>query len=180
VHVVEKYYTRPNVSWLDSTAFYKITTKARTMKPLLLGKKAPPLVLTDTIGNYISLNNLKSKYTVLLFWDPDCGHCIKEVPKIAAAYDSIKALKGEVFAVMGTPEADKWKKFIRDNKLKWINVGDPYYHNNFREVYDLKSYPQLYILDENKEIIARKLAAEQIVDFLQRYEELEKRRKAGN
>lgn len=178
VHVVEKYYTKPVVTWLDSTAFYRVTAKAKSMKPLLLGKKAPPLVLVDTMGNYSSLYNVKAKYTVIMFWDPDCGHCQKEVPRLAASYDSIKTLHGEVFGVMGTPEADKWKKFILKHNLKWINVGDPEYHNNFREVYDLKSYPQIYILNENKEIIARKIGTEQVVDFLQRYERMQERKKA--
>lgn len=179
VHVLEnKNFTKENVPWLDSADFVRAMARMKSLKPLLLGKKAPPLVLVDTIGNYISLYNVKARYTVLAFWDPDCGHCKKEIPKLAAAYDSIKALHGEVFGVMGTPEVEKWKKFIIQHNLRWINVADPEFHNNFREVYDLKSYPQFYILDENKEIIARKLGPEQIIDFLQRYSKMEERKKA--
>jgi peroxiredoxin len=177
VHVVEKHYQKPRITWLDSTQFYRITAKAKTMKPLLLGKKAPPLVLPDTSGNYHSLYSLKNKYVVLVFWDPDCGHCQKEVPKLAAAYDSIKARGGEVFAANGAVEEEKWKKFIKKHNLRWINGADIKLENPFRQTYDLNVYPQLYILNESKEIIARKLSPEQIVDFLDRYSEMEKRKK---
>jgi peroxiredoxin len=180
VHLVEKYYTIPVASWLDSAGFYRVTSMVRSMKPLLIGKKAPALILEDTLGKYHSLYSLKAKYTVLVFWDPDCGLCQKEIPKLGSLYDSIKALDGEVMAAMGTPEADKWKKFIREHNLKWINVGDPHYRSSFREMYDLKSYPQLYILDENKVIIAKKLEAEQVIDFLRRYGQFDKRKNPGS
>jgi hypothetical protein len=93
--------------------------------------------------------------------------------KLAAAYDSIRALNAEVYAADGAVEDRKWRDFIKKHNLKWINVADMGLHNYFRTTYDLKSYPQLYILNDKKEIIARKIGSEQVVDFLQRYDDME-------
>ena len=55
---------------------------------------------------------------------------------------------------------------LKPKKLTWINVGDPYLHNNFRHDFDISSTPQVFILDSNKKIIAKKLDVTQIEDFL--------------
>ena len=31
---------------------------------------------------YVKLSDVKADYTVLLFWDVDCGHCKTEIPKL--------------------------------------------------------------------------------------------------
>ncbi|MBT5976272.1 MAG: hypothetical protein HOG66_01390, partial [Flavobacteriales bacterium] len=67
--------------------------------------------------------------------------------------------------------------------LPWINVSDSPEANenaqelmlkgtttaqslNFRDTYDIFSTPKIYLLDENKKIIAVKLMPEQMGDFI--------------
>jgi hypothetical protein len=73
VHMVDNYYTNNQAYWLDTAQTFRILERAKSLKPLLVGKKAPALVLEDTLGKPRSLYDVKAKYTVLLFWDPDCG-----------------------------------------------------------------------------------------------------------
>ena len=61
---------------------------------------------------------------------------------------------------------DKWRKFIREKHLDWINVADPKYQNNFRYEFDITSTPQIYLLDSNKDIIAKKIDVEILADIL--------------
>jgi thiol-disulfide isomerase/thioredoxin len=141
------------------------------LEPLLLGKKAQNIVLADTtLKRYYNLYNLPNKYVVLCFWDPDCGHCKKEVPVLLEAYHNLKK-KGvdvEVFApaIMGKEKLDEWTKFIREKGLDWINVADPFRQNNYRYEWDIQSTPQIYILDKNKIIKAKRIGAEQVEDFI--------------
>lgn len=167
VHMAEKYYTAKQAFWVDSTTLYKINDRARILKPLLIGKVAPNLTMKDTSGVYQVLHNVRAKYTILCFWDPDCGHCQKVVPKLDTLYKTIKSKGVEVFAVCTEVEMDKWKKFIREHHLNWLNVADPTFETNFRHIYDISSTPIIYILNDKKEIIAKKIGVEQINEILE-------------
>jgi thiol-disulfide isomerase/thioredoxin len=136
------------------------------LEPILLGKKVKNLVLEDTLGNFHPLYNVKAKYTVLLFWDPDCGHCQKVVPVVKELYEKVKTNGVEVYAICTEAEMDKWKKYIREKKLEWINVADPKIQNNFRYEFDISSTPQLYLLDENKNILLKKIDVEVLANEL--------------
>lgn len=178
VRLVEEYYNTGQAFWADSTLMFKITDRARVLKPLLLGKKAPNLMLYDDKNQLQPLWGVKSKYTILCFWDPDCSHCKKAVPQLADIYHkSLKAKGFEVYGVCTETEGAKWHKFIEDNKLDWINVADLELHNTFRSVYDISSTPVVYILNDKKEIIAKKLGVEQIEEFMDNYSKMELKKK---
>ncbi len=178
VHMVEKYYVTKQAFWVDSTQLYKITNRAFTLKPLLLGKKAPDLNMMDSTGTYKELYGVKAKYTILIFWDHDCGHCKKEVPKLAELYKKVKAKGVEVYAVETEDKPAEWKKFIRENNLNWINVHEPdqYHRAVAKKIYDINSTPQTYLLDENKIIKAKRIDVEQLGNFI---EILEKERESA-
>mgnify|MGYP002139613449 CR=1 FL=1 len=176
VHMVEKYYTKEKAFWVDDAQLYKIQDRARVLKPILVGTKVKNIVLNDSLGRPHSLYDVKSKYTILYFWDPDCGHCQKITPKLKESYDKIKSKGVQVFAVCTEVEIDKWKKFIREKDLNWINVADPELHNNFRHDFDITTTPQIFLLDENKNIIAKKIEVDTMNDILEKKFEEEKKK----
>ncbi|MBK7945049.1 MAG: redoxin domain-containing protein [Flavobacteriales bacterium] len=116
------------VDWMSAGKIDTLCTRARKMAPLTLGRKAPYLCLTDTTEQrWVNYYDLPQEFVVIIFWDPHCGHCKKELPDIYKAYqEKLKPMGIEVFAVAKAVEDklfDDWKKFIRENKLDWINVG---------------------------------------------------------
>jgi len=127
---------------------------------------------------FTNLYSIKSKFTVLVFWASDCGHCQTEIPKLN---DNLKALKGKidykVFAVQTKDDLDAWRKFLIEKKLDFINVFDPIHLNNLKERFDIYSTPVIYILDKDKKIKAKRLSADQVPDMLKLLEEMDK--KAG-
>ena len=168
VHMVDKYYKTNQATWVDSVTLYKIVERGKTLKPLLLGKKAPNLIMKDRFGKIETLHNVNAKYTVLCFWDPDCSHCKKEIPVLKEIYDQVKTHGVQVYGVCTEVEIEKWTKFIDEYKLDWINVADPTLLTNFRKTYDINSTPILYLLDEKKEILAKKLSIDQLGDLLEK------------
>jgi peroxiredoxin len=169
VHMAENYYSKEKAFWVDEAQLFKIKDRAKVLKPILIGKKVKNLVLTDTLGMTRALYDIKAKYTVLYFWDPDCGHCKKATPKLKEYYDEVKAKGVQVYAVCTEVEMEKWKDFIREYKLNWINVADPKLQNNFRYEFDLSTTPQIFLLDENKTIIAKRIEVETLREILDRY-----------
>jgi hypothetical protein len=49
-------------------------------------------------------------------------------------------------------------------------VYDPNNETNFRKLYDIYSTPVLYLLDENKKILAKRINVEQLTEFIKERE----------
>jgi len=169
VHMAKNYYLNGKAYWVDSAVVNKIRDRAKILEPILIGKKAPNMFLTDSSGKLFTLDGFKAKSTVLLFWASDCGHCQKELPKIYEFYEKNKSRGINVYATCIDRKPDDWKKFIREKKLNWTNVWDSYVATDFKNMYDIYSTPVIYLLDENKKILAKRIGAEQLEDFYDNY-----------
>jgi peroxiredoxin len=174
VHLVENYYNKGKADWVDSVQLYKIKDRAQRLSYTLIGKEAPPIYLQDSSGKWHNLLTVNSPYTILYLWDADCGHCKKATPKLKKFYDENKHLGIEVYAVNTEVEEDKWKKYIKENELTWINVADTKVQSNFRYWYDIQSTPKVYVLNYKKEIIAKGIGVEQVEDFITKYIKMKK------
>lgn len=175
VHMVDKYYSDSTKTyWVDDALRAKINDRADNLRNNLLGKIAPNLVMPDTGFVMRELHQIKAKYTMILFWDANCGRCKEEIPRLKELYDKLNKDKPvnnkmfEVYAVSLTNLAEEWKKFVADNKLKWINVSDLYNNTKYRKLYDIYSTPVIYLLNEKKEIVAKRLSVEQVADFIEK------------
>jgi hypothetical protein len=72
----------------------------------------------------------------------------------------------------------KMRDYIRDMKMTWITVNGPRtYVGPYQDLYDAQTTPVLYVLDEKKKIIAKKVPAEKLDDFLTQYERFHKPQK---
>jgi hypothetical protein len=47
-------------------------------------------------------------------------------------------------------------------------VHDPNHESNFRKLYDIYSTPVIYLLGEDKKIIAKRLSVDMIKDFIEK------------
>jgi len=172
VHLAKNYYLTPK--WKDILSekqLAKIEERAMALDPLLIGKKAPNIVVKDTAQKkFLQLKDVKAPFTIVYIWSPECGHCKIATPKLKKIYDDYKSLGIEVFAVNNDFENDVWIKFINKHKLDWINGSDGGdFRSNFRSTYDVYSTPQTYLLDENKKILAKKMSMEALRDILDFY-----------
>lgn len=178
--------------WYDEDKLEDICKTAATNITISLGTVPPNIILRDTTDvNWRGFYDLESDYTILYFWDPECGHCKKDTPKLEKLYtEKLKARNVEIFAVGKATGDDfeKWKAFIRENKLSFINVGltnslyeaaskdprqfIPKYTTieslNYQDTYDIFSTPRVFILDKDKKIIGYKLSISQLEEMLDR------------
>ena len=189
------------MSMMKEDKLKDLCDKANTYKNLVMGVKPPNIILPDTTEkkwNWRDFYSLEAEYTILYFWDPECGHCKKITPKLQTLYEKkFKDRNIEIFAIGKAvgDDYEKWKKFIRDNKLEFINVAvtDSLYKIamedarplmkyttlqslNYQQTYDIYATPKVYILNKDKEIIGKSLSIsqlEQMMDRLQGHEDAE-------
>ena len=125
---------------------------------------------------YTTLHSVKAKYTVLVFWDVDCSHCQSEMPKLVETYREMrKKYDVKIYSVYTVHDYEKYRKYIIEHKLDFINVWDPVHINNVKDKYDIYSTPVIYLLDKNKIIKAKRLSQEQIPEIIKNLEDTEKK-----
>lgn len=198
VKMGERYYCSKNTEgkspayWMAEDKLKDLCEKVTTNKVLVQGVRPPNISLRDTSDvNWKDFYSIKADYTILYFWESDCGHCKKSTPKLQKLYaEKLKARNVEIFAVSKAIDEDfeKWKKFIKDHKLTFINVAltntlfraaqedarqfIPKYTTiealNYSDTYDVMSTPRIFILDKDKKIIGKGLSVAQLEDFMDR------------
>jgi thiol-disulfide isomerase/thioredoxin len=178
VHLFNKYHSKGVSSWLNEKQMTAISNRAYMLMSNLIGEQAANLEMTDSSEKPVSLYNVNAKFTVVAFWDPTCGHCRTEVPRLDSIYNAKWKKEGvKMFGVLAeSHEKENWKKFIRENNLtNWINVYQTDKQKkeiedakkpSFKQLYDVIQTPTLFLLDKDKRIIAKKLTLEQLDDLI--------------
>ena len=169
VKIADDIYLSGKADWVSDEFKRDLKRQIDLIRPNLIGKKAVNIVMDSYKGIFVSLYDVNKDFTVLYFWEPDCGHCQEATPKLKAYYDKPKDYSVEIFAVCTTADKAKWAKYIEDNKLTWINGWDPERLSHFDYYYNVQSTPTVYILDKNKKIIAKKLSVSEIGSFIDNY-----------
>lgn len=170
VYMVENYYMTGKADWATEEQVQKLTERAMALKPILLRKTAPDINVFKPDRSKINLHSVDADFTLLYFWDSDCGHCKKQTPKIKEYYDKMKDKGIAVFAVNteGEPDRQKWIDYITENEVtEWINVNDSYNQSGFRDKYDIYATPLLFLLDKDKKILAKNINIEQAEQIIE-------------
>ena len=166
VYMAEKYYLSGEMS-LSEDGKKRISDRVKVLKPLLVNKTFPNLMLWDTEKKPFSLKDISAEYTVVFFFSPTCGHCKDSAPTLMNFYEKNKTQGVKVIAVATENSDEEWKKFIDNQKTAALVNGYDYSGQiDFRNQFDVLSTPTIYILDKEKRIIARKMPVEQLDDFL--------------
>ncbi len=168
VALAEKYYLTGEADWASEEFLETLSTRVRDIKPTLIGKKAHDMQMESNNGQVYKLHELTAEVTVLVFYEPSCGHCKTAIPKLYKEVFEPYRNKGvQVFAVYSMADAEEWQAFIDKHELfDWINVYDPYHQTRFRNYYDIRSTPMIYVLDRQKNIAAKRLDDEQLPGFI--------------
>lgn len=170
VHLVEKYYMKGDAYWLDSTSLSKYEDRARKIAPNVLGNLAPELNCQDiwTLQDK-KLGDMDSKYTLVVFWSKDCGHCLLEVPQLDSIYRASLQKKGvKIYAMSTEGDLSDIQKKVKELKLQdWTHVVDAHNTTDYRTKYDVFSTPKIYLLDENKKIIGKGLDHSNILEVIE-------------
>jgi len=169
------YFLAGKAPWADSTLLANLEREVRRVQHNQIGALAPNLRAETLDGRMINLHDLPQDYILLYFFEPSCGHCRREMPRL---YQELYQKFREnnflgVFAFYSHIDRDEWTNFIDEHGMhSWTNVWDPRRTSNFWYFYDATVTPSLYLLNRERKIIAKKISLETLDMIL----EAEKRR----
>jgi thiol-disulfide isomerase/thioredoxin len=179
VHLFEKYFSQKNYEWVSEKGKKIIQDRAYSLMANIFGTPASDVELPDSNGKTQTLYSVSAPYTLVVIWDPTCGHCKETLPKLDTLYQTKwKKFGLQPYGLAKETDGSKkdWLSFMRDKKLNgWINV---YYSKaaekeridkgvaGYSQLFDVQSFPTLYLLDKDKRIIAKKVTVEQIDEIL--------------
>ena len=179
VHLFEKYFAQKEYPWLTQQGRKIITDRAYSLMANIMGSPAAEIELPDSLGQQRNLYGVEAPFVLVTIWDPTCGHCKETLPKLDSMYRSKwKAYGLKIFALAKETDGTRndWTSFIQKNNLKdWVHV---YYSKEadkarieanipgYSQLYDVQSFPTLYLLDKDKRIIAKKVSFEQVDEIL--------------
>ena len=179
VHLFEKYHSKGVSSWLNEKQMETISRRAYMQMSNLIGVKAANIDMVDSTGKKRALYDQPADYMLIIFWDPTCGHCKEELPRIDSIYKASWKKHGvKIYAVLS--ENDKkadWVNYIIEHNIgDWIhvyetkemekNIADAQ-KPGFRQLFDVIQTPTLLLLDNEKRIIGKKLGWQQLNDLLE-------------
>jgi peroxiredoxin len=183
VHMVNNYYAKGRAPWTEEDQLKKIIDNANALEPLLIGKVAPNIKLEKRNGDPVELHDIESDITILYFWRYDCGHCKKSTPDMKKFYDQYKDKGVTLVAVCAkfTDELPGCWEYVDKNEIdNWMHLIDTYHRSRYMKVYNIKSTPQLYVLDKDKTILSKRIGAEQLEEVVDRIIEMKKQEQLEN
>ncbi|MEO7983332.1 MAG: thioredoxin-like domain-containing protein, partial [Bacteroidota bacterium] len=180
VHLFEKYFSQKEYSWLTTQGRKTITDRAFSLMANIMGTPATDIELPDVSGKIKQLYQENAPFTIVAFWDATCSHCKEILPKLDSFYRvKWKGMGIKIYAVSKETDGTKkdWLDFIHDQDLNdWTHV---YYSKTddkaridakipgYSQLYDVQTFPTLYLLDKDKRIIAKKLTYQQIDEVIE-------------
>jgi len=168
-HILKNFYIKKTPAWIDSLKVSVLETRLNNLERTLIGTLASDLIIMDSGGVFRSLHHIDAEYLIILFYDPDCGHCKDEVNFLRSWYEESNN-EFEVFAVCSDVSKKRWKEYIIEKNLKWINVfGGESITKDYHILYNISKTPELYLLDQEKRILAKQITAEAMKLFLEKH-----------
>ncbi len=168
--LAEDYYLKGLANWADSAFLSDIKSEYGKVRFNRVGMKARDLPLQDSLNRRVDLYSVGRKYTLLCFFEPECGHCKKEIPAIHDKLYKKYEDKGlDIVCVYLLTDKKEWLSFINTHHLTgdyWYNLWDPDRTSYYWQFYNTATTPSIYLLDSKKEIIAKKLSEETLDQLL--------------
>jgi len=158
VHLVRKYVDTGLSDWLGEDNIQKYRSDADRMDPLFVGKKSPDVTFYDKNSQPVSIYKTDAAYTLLVFWLYDCSHCKRELPVIKKLYKKYQSKGLKVMSICGkSGEAETAKCWEFAEQLEmpadWLLLSDPQRRSRFTTLLNVRSYPRMILLDEDKNIL---------------------------
>lgn len=151
----------------NETFYNSIASKLSALEAVPLGSTIANTEMQKLDKTLVNLSDIytKSKYTFVMFYDPDCVHCQEETPKVASYIASLRSSGVDIQSVayLNTPDDKKWQSFVQEKGLEnWINVKSKNNDRKYVEQLEISSNPNFLLLNSEGKVLLKKYNQQEI------------------
>lgn len=133
------------------------------------GMKASDFGYLTPDGKYHRMSGIRTDFTLLFFYDPDCDSCRKLekiLSEMPAFVDMQKENKLRVLAVYPDEDENEWLLKSSQMPQGWVVGWNKQGDIRSRMLYEIRATPTLYLLDKQKRVLLKDPSLEQLVRYL--------------
>ena len=137
-----------------------------------IGTVADDFTYKKMNGETGNLHGIKANYTLLYFNDPECEDCkmlIDQLRISTTIRQSIASGKLQIITVYVNDDIEAWKKHAPDVPGAWIYSYDVKQKINREEIYNIKQFPTLYLLDQDKKVLLKDTSFANLEKYIKSY-----------
>ena len=129
---------------------------------------APDFKAPTPGGELMSLYETKKKFTVIDFWASWCKPCRDQSPELVELYNTYQSKGMTIMSVSLDKNSDNWIQAIKKDNLNWNHVSNlKHWQDPIAEEYNVRSIPELFLIDNFGVVLARSHDLESIKSILQ-------------
>ena len=145
----------------------ELKDKIERIRKLAIGKTAPEIIINRLDGNHLKLSDIKSECALVVFWASWCQHCSVMLPKLKGIYDEYRDKGLEIVAISIDKDKEAWQKAMANGNYSWINHSELKGWDSRAAIdYNVWATPKMYLLDKEKEIIAKPLTVDELEEIV--------------
>jgi thiol-disulfide isomerase/thioredoxin len=95
VKLADDIYLSGKADWTTKEFRDDLSKQVELLRNNLIGLKAKDLIMNSYKGTFVSLYDIEKDFTIIYFWEPNCGHCKEATPKLKAYYEKAKNRPGQ-------------------------------------------------------------------------------------
>lgn len=155
---------------VDEVVTSNATFKLKQALKNRTGMLAANFQITLESGKQMKMSDLKGKYTLLFFYEPDCHTCIQAKTFMRqSGYLNSLIMNSIVTVLAFYPQDDKqvWLQRLPDCAPSWVNGYDPEGYFTEKQPYDLRAFPTFYLLDKDKKILLKDVPIDAVLQYLE-------------
>ena len=148
--------------------------RMRILRKNRKGDKAADFAYTLEGGEKGTLHGIKSDFTLLLLYDPECENCRHAISEMVQSpvirdlttlTDAVVRVPVKVLTVCVEHDMENWRAHLTMLPAHWLNGFDDGHQIRDKELYDLRSFPSLYLLDSDKRVLLKDVNVQDIIGY---------------
>ena len=135
-----------------------------------VGMMATDFIYTLASGKKAKLSDIRSPFTIMLFFSPDCQTCNRTKQEMEASLllkELIANKQVAVLTVYPEEDMDLWYTYQKGMPSSWINAYDKEQTLTLKTLYDLSALPSFYLLDKDKRVLLKDVMWEDVLYYLE-------------
>jgi len=156
INIGERSYEFKVERYGNSLTLIPLDKKLPERADLTVGSPAPDFSFKDLDGNLRRLSDFRGKIVLIDVWAMWCAPCVREAPKLSAAYQKLKDKNFEIVSLNKNDPPENLRKFIAENRMNWTHTTTD---EAFLSLYRVDQYPTYFLIDKDGKIISNTLRA---------------------